>query len=216
MFDTIAGRYELVNRIVSLGMDRGWRHRCLDALSLPAGSVVLDVACGTGDLCRELAGRGQTPVGVDLSAGMLSHARTTAPLVLADALRAPYRSTVFDGAVSGFALRNVVDLGALFAELARVIRPGGRISLLDLAEPKAGLLRLGHRYWCEYAVPFVGSVLSDAESYHYLPRSLAYLPPPPKMVKLLEDAGFAAVEHEPLSGGISQLYVATRRPVSGA
>jgi demethylmenaquinone methyltransferase / 2-methoxy-6-polyprenyl-1,4-benzoquinol methylase len=216
MFDAIAGRYELINRIVSLGMDRGWRHRCLDALGLPAGSVVLDVACGTADLCRELAGRGQTPVGVDLSPGMLSNARTTAPLVLADALRSPFRSGVFDGAVSGFALRNVVGLGALFDELARVIRPGGRISLLDLAEPDAGLLRLGHRYWSNYAVPFVGSVLSDAEAYHYLPRSLAYLPPPREMVNLLERAGFAAVEHQPLSGGISQLYVATRRPAGGA
>jgi demethylmenaquinone methyltransferase / 2-methoxy-6-polyprenyl-1,4-benzoquinol methylase len=216
MFDAIAGRYEVVNRIVSLGMDRGWRHRCIDALGLPTGSVVLDVACGTGDLCRELAGRGQTPVGVDLSPGMLSHARTPAPLVLADALNAPFRSTVFDGAVSGFALRNVVDLGALFAELARVVRPGGRISLLDLAEPEAGLLRLGHRYWSNYAVPVVGSLLSDAEAYRYLPRSLAYLPPPPEMVKLLEHAGFAAVEHEPLSGGISQLYVATRRTARGA
>jgi demethylmenaquinone methyltransferase / 2-methoxy-6-polyprenyl-1,4-benzoquinol methylase len=216
MFDAIAGRYELVNSIVSFGMDRGWRRRCVDALSLPAGSAVLDVACGTGDLCRELIGRGHRPVGVDLSPGMLAHARTTAPLVLADALAAPFAPSVFDGAVSGFALRNVVDLGALFAELARVVRAGGRISLLDLAEPEAGLLRLGHRYWSNYGVPLLGSVLSDAEAYHYLPRSLAYLPPPPEMVKLLEHAGFVAVEHEPLSGGISQLYVASRRPARGA
>lgn len=216
MFDAIAGRYELVNSIVSLGMDRSWRHRCLDALGLPAGSVVLDVACGTGDLCRELTSRGQAPVGVDLSPGMLSHARTTSPLVLADALRAPFQPAVFDGAVSGFALRNVADLGALFAELARVVRPGGRISLLDLAEPESTVLRLGHHYWSNYAVPFLGSVLSDSEAYHYLPRSLAYLPPAPEMVKLLEDAGFAAVEHERLSGGISQLYVATRRPAGDA
>jgi demethylmenaquinone methyltransferase / 2-methoxy-6-polyprenyl-1,4-benzoquinol methylase len=216
MFDAIAGRYELVNSLMSFGMDRGWRHRCVDALELPAGSVVLDVACGTADLCRELSARHHRPVGVDLSPGMLSHAHTTAPLVLADALAAPFRATVFDGAVSGFALRNVVDLGALFAELARVIRPGGRISLLDLAEPETGLLRLGHRYWSTYAVPLVGSVLSDADAYHYLPRSFAYLPPPPEVVKLLEHAGFGAVEHGLLSGGISQLYVATRHPLSGS
>ncbi len=216
MFDAIAGRYELVNSLMSFGMDRGWRHRCVDALDLPAGSVVLDVACGTADLCRELSARRHRPVGVDLSPGMLSHAHTTAPLVLADALAAPFRATAFDGAVSGFALRNVVDLGALFAELARVVRAGGRISLLDLAEPEAGLLRLGHRYWSTYAVPFVGSVLSDADAYRYLPRSFAYLPPPPEVVKLLERAGFGAVEHELLSGGISQLYVATRQPPSGS
>jgi len=213
MFDAIAGRYELVNSLVSFGMDRGWRHRCIDALSLPAASKVLDVACGTGDLCRELGDRGHRPVGLDLSAGMLAHAHTTAPLVLADGLAAPFCHAAFDGAVSGFALRNVVDLGALFVELARMVRPGGRVSLLDLAEPQAALLRWGHRYWSNYAVPFVGSVLSDSEAYHYLPRSFAYLPPPAQVVKLLERAGFGAVEHELLSGGISQLYIATRLPV---
>jgi demethylmenaquinone methyltransferase / 2-methoxy-6-polyprenyl-1,4-benzoquinol methylase len=212
MFDAIAARYELVNGIVSFGMDRGWRRRCVSALALPTASAVLDVACGTGDLCRELGARGHRPVGLDLSAGMLSHAAAPAPLVLADALFAPFRAGTFDGAVSGFALRNVVDLGALFDELARVVRPGGRISLLDLSQPEASLLRLGHRLWSNYAVPLVGAVLSDQAAYQYLPRSLAYLPPAPEVVKRLEAAGFCAVEHELLSGGISQLYIATRRP----
>ena len=210
MFDAIADRYELVNGIMALGLDRPWRRRCTEALDLPPGSTVLDVACGTGDLCRQLAGRGLRPVGLDLSAGMLAHARTGAPLVLGDALAAPFGSARFDGAVSGFALRNVVDLGALFGELARVIRPRGRISLLDLCEPENPALRAGHHLWCTYAVPFIGSVLSDADAYHYLPRSLAYLPPAGEVARLLETAGFAAIEHEVLTGGISQLYVATR------
>jgi demethylmenaquinone methyltransferase / 2-methoxy-6-polyprenyl-1,4-benzoquinol methylase len=218
MFDAIAARYELVNGIVSFGMDRGWRRHCVNSLALPAGSLVLDVACGTGDLCRELAARGIRPVGVDLSPGMLSHAVAPAPLVLADALAAPFQSGSFDGAVSGFALRNVTDLGALFAELARVTRPGGRMSLLDLGQPEAALLRFGHRLWSNYAVPFVGSVLSDPAAYQYLPRSFAYLPPAPEVVERLEVAGFCAVQHELLSGGISQLYIATRRrdPVRSA
>jgi demethylmenaquinone methyltransferase/2-methoxy-6-polyprenyl-1,4-benzoquinol methylase len=215
MFDAIAGRYELVNGIVSLGMDRRWRHRCIDALELPVGSLVLDVACGTGDLCRELDRRLLRPVGVDLSSGMLAHARTPGPLVHADALFSPFRTAAFDGAVSGFALRNVTDLGVLFVELARVTRPGGRISLLDLAEPEAHLLRLGHRLWTNYAVPLVGSALSDAAAYRYLPRSFAYLPPASTVVELLEQAGFGAVQHELLSGGISQLYVATRKHEAG-
>jgi demethylmenaquinone methyltransferase/2-methoxy-6-polyprenyl-1,4-benzoquinol methylase len=215
MFDAIAGRYELVNGIVSLGMDRGWRRRCIDALDLPVGSAVLDVACGTGDLCRELDRRLIRPVGLDLSAGMLAHARVPGPLVLADALTSPFQVASFDGAVSAFALRNVTNLGLLFVELARVVRAGGRISLLDLAEPKAPVLAFGHRLWTNYAVPFVGSALSDRAAYQYLPRSFAYLPPAVQVVGLLEQAGFIAVEHELLSGGISQLYTATRKQEAG-
>jgi demethylmenaquinone methyltransferase/2-methoxy-6-polyprenyl-1,4-benzoquinol methylase len=191
-------------------MDTGWCRRCIEVLDLPPGSTVLDVACGTGDLCRGLARAGYQRVGVDLSPGMLSHARTNAALVLADALCAPFRPGCFDGVVSGFALRNVVDLGSLFTELARLTRPGGRISLLDLGAPEAPLLRAGHHIWCNYGVPLVGSVLSDAGAYRYLPRSLAYLPPADEVVKLLEKAGFGAVQHALLSGGISQMYIATR------
>ena len=216
MFDTIAERYDLVNGIVAIGMDTGWRRRCIEALDLPPGSRVLDVACGTGDLCRGLSRAGYQRVGVDLSAGMLSHARTSAPLVLGDALIAPFRPRCFDGVVSGFALRNVVDLASLFTELARLTRRDGRISLLDLGAPEIPVLRLGHRIWSDYAVPLVGSVLSDAHAYRYLPRSLAYLPPADEMVRLLERAGFRAVQHVLLSGGISQLYVATRRGGAGA
>ena len=214
MFDAIAGRYELVNGIVSLGMDRGWRRRCIDALELPVGSVVLDVACGTGDLCRELDRRLLRPVGLDLSSGMLAHARSPGPLVHGDALFSPFRAAAFDGAVSGFALRNVTDLGMLFVELARVTRPGGRISLLDLAEPEARILRLGHRLWTNYAVPLSDPALRLG-AYRYLPRSFAYLPPASRVVELLEQAGFGAVEHELLSGGISQLYIATRKHEAG-
>jgi demethylmenaquinone methyltransferase/2-methoxy-6-polyprenyl-1,4-benzoquinol methylase len=210
MFDAIAGRYELVNGIMAMGLDTGWRRRCVQALDLAPGSVVLDVACGTGDLCRVLAAAGYQRAGLDLSAGMLAHARTNAPLVLGDALHAPFRSACFDGAVSGFALRNVVDLAALFVELGRLVRPGGRIGLLDLSAPESPLLRFGHHLWSNHAVPLVGSLLSDPTAYRYLPRSLAYLPPAGTMVALLENAGFRAVQRQLLSGGITQMYVATR------
>jgi demethylmenaquinone methyltransferase/2-methoxy-6-polyprenyl-1,4-benzoquinol methylase len=210
MFDVIAPRYETVNALMAMGMDRGWRRACVHQLDLPPGSRVLDVACGTGDLCRQLAADGYRPTGVDLSRGMLARARTSAALVLGDALSSPLRSGAFDGAVSGFALRNVVDLSALFAELARVVRPGGRVSLLDMSQPDNPVLRAGHHLWTNYAVPAIGAVLSDAESYRYLPRSLAYLPPPAHMSELLRAAGFRAVERHALSGGITQLYVATR------
>ena len=216
MFDAIAGRYELVNGIVSLGMDRGWRHRCIDALELPVGSVVLDVACGTGDLCRELDRRLLRPVGVDLSPGMLAHARSPGPLVHADALFSPFRAAAFDGAVSGFALRNVTDLGVLFVELARVTRrrwahlaprPRRTRGVSSCASATAS----GRTTRCRSS----DSALSDSAAYRYLPRSFAYLPPASRVVELLEQAGFGAVEHELLSGGISQLYVATRKQEAG-
>jgi len=212
MFDTIAPRYDLVNRVMTFGLDGRWRRATVSALRLPAGSLVLDVACGTGDLCRQLAAAGHRAVGVDLSAGMLAHGRAGgAPLVQGDALSLPLAAGAVDGAVSGFALRNVADLGMLFAELARVVRPGGRVSLLEVAVPTNPLLRAGHKAWFEVAVPRIGGALSDAAAYRYLPRSVAYLPPPPDMVAALEGAGFVDARRSTLSAGITQLLTATRR-----
>jgi demethylmenaquinone methyltransferase / 2-methoxy-6-polyprenyl-1,4-benzoquinol methylase len=135
MFDAIAPRYDLVNRVMTFGLDRGWRRRAVRSLALAPGSVVVDLAAGTGDLCRDLQAAGHRPVGVDLSWGMLAAARTSAPLVQADVLRLPVPDGRADGATCGFALRNFVDLDAFLAELARVVRPGGRVAVLEVAEP---------------------------------------------------------------------------------
>lgn len=210
MFDTIAPRYDLVNRVMTFRMDVGWRRRTVRELGLPRGSVVLDLASGTGDLCRDLDRAGHRPVGFDLSFGMLAHARTAAPLVQADALRLPVPDAVADGATCGFALRNFADLDAAFAELARVLRAGGRIALLDVAQPANPLLRAGHRLYFGSVVPRIGGLLSDPAAYRYLPKSVAYLPPPPELLQKLRDAGFMAVERQLLSGGIAQLIVGTR------
>lgn len=209
MFDTIAGRYDLMNRLMTFGMDRGWRRRSVTALALPAGSLVLDLACGTGDLCRDLNAQGHVALGVDLSQGMLAHARTAAPLVQGDGLCLPFPGGCLDGVVSGFALRNVTDLDQLFEELARVVRAGGRISLLDVAEPTNPALRLGHHVYFTEVVPRLGALLSDREAYRYLPRSVSYLPTPGQLVNLVAKHGFADVRHEFLSGGITQLLTAT-------
>jgi demethylmenaquinone methyltransferase/2-methoxy-6-polyprenyl-1,4-benzoquinol methylase len=210
MFDTIAPRYDLVNRVMTFGLDRRWRRSAVRALGLAPSSVVIDVACGTGDLCRDLAGAGYRAVGVDVSRGMLDHARVAAPLVQADAMFLPLPAGRVDGAVSGFALRNFVALPPLFSELARVVRPGGRVSLLDVATPEQPLLRAGHAAYFGHVVPRIGALLSDRDAYRYLPRSVAYLPSPPELLAELAGAGFDAVERRLLSGGLTQLITATR------
>ena len=211
MFDTIAPRYDLVNRIMTFRMDVGWRRRTVAALRLAPGSNVADLACGTGDFCRELAAAELEPVGFDLSWGMLAHARTDAPLGQADALQLPLRAASVDGITCGFALRNVADLAAFMAECARCLRVGGRMALLEVAEPPNRILRLGHRLYFGKVVPFVGGLLSDPAAYRYLPRSVAYLPPADELVAMIERCGFDEVDRRLLSGGIAQLIVARRR-----
>jgi demethylmenaquinone methyltransferase/2-methoxy-6-polyprenyl-1,4-benzoquinol methylase len=210
MFDAIAPRYDLVNRIMTFRLDVGWRRRAVRSLALAEHSLVVDLAAGTGDLCRDIARAGYRPIGVDLSWGMLAHARTDAPLVQADALRLPLPAAAADGATSGFALRNFADLAGFFAELARVVRPGGRVALLDVAEPKNPVLRWGHAIYFGKVVPRIGGLLSDGAAYRYLPQSVAYLPPADDMLRMLEDAGFVGVERRLLTGGIAQLITGER------
>jgi demethylmenaquinone methyltransferase/2-methoxy-6-polyprenyl-1,4-benzoquinol methylase len=211
MFDAIAPRYDLVNRVMTFRLDVRWRRRAVAALDLPAGSLVLDLASGTGDLCRDLALAGHLPISVDLSFGMLALDRSGAPRVQADVLNLPFPKASADGATCGFALRNLLELPAFFTELARVVRPGGRVALLDVATPPNPLLRLGHQVYFGRVVPWVGARLSDAAAYRYLPKSVAYLPRPEEMVAQLADAGFHDVRRTLLSGGITQLLTGTRR-----
>jgi demethylmenaquinone methyltransferase/2-methoxy-6-polyprenyl-1,4-benzoquinol methylase len=211
MFDTIAPRYDLVNRIMTFGLDVRWRKQATAALHLPRGSTVLDIAAGTGDLCRELQRSGHRAIGLDLSFGMLAAARTDAPLVQGDALRLPIPDGAIDGVTCGFALRNLLALDPFFAELGRVLRPGGRIALLDVAQPRSRVLRWGHGVYFGRVVPRIGGILSDGAAYRYLPRSVAYLPPGDEMLAMLGTAGFADAERRLLSGGITQLLTGTRR-----
>lgn len=209
MFDRIAPRYDRLNRLLTFRMDVGWRRLAVRSLRLPPGARVLDLACGTGDLCRDLAGAGLHPIGVDFSAGMLAAARTDAPLARADVLRLPVARASADGVTCGFALRNLAALPPFFAECARVLRPGGRFAFLEVAEPHHPALRAGHAFWFRRVVPFVGGLLSDRAAYAYLPASTAYLPAPADLAALLGAAGFTHVERRVLGLGAAQLLTGT-------
>ncbi|MDQ3785459.1 MAG: ubiquinone/menaquinone biosynthesis methyltransferase [Actinomycetota bacterium] len=210
MFDAIAPRYDLLNRIMTLGLDRGWRRAGVEALGLPPASVVLDVACGTGDFCRELEARGFRANGFDNSGGMLGRARTAAPLVQADALALPVAGGAADGVTCGFALRNVAGLERLFFELARILRPGGRIAILEVAEPRLRIVRAFHHLYFHRVVPLIGGLLSDRDAYRYLPRSTAYLPPSPELLSMLERAGFRDCRIRLVGLGAAQIISGSR------
>ncbi len=209
MFDTIAPRYDLMNRLMTFGLDQAWRRGAVAALALPPGALVLDLACGTGDLSRLARRGGYRVVGADLSAGMLAANGAATPLVEADGSRLPFAGGAFDGLVCGYALRNFTDLPASLAECARVLRAGGRLSVLEVDAPTSHLWRAGYDVWFTKAVPALGGLISDRDAYRYLPRSVAYLPPAAELRRLLLGAGFSAVGIRPLAGGLSQLVVAT-------
>ena len=210
MFDAIAPRYDLVNRIMTFRLDVRWRKRTVRLLNLPTGSTVLDLASGTGDLCVDLRKAGLRPLSMDLSFGMLVADRSGSPRSQADILNLPVGDHSVDGATCGFALRNLLDLPAFFQELARVVRPGGRIALLDVGVPRNRLIRFGNGIYFGKVVPKIGGWLSDPAAYRYLPKSVAYLPPRDEMLSALRDAGFSDATHQQLSGGLTQLMLATR------
>jgi len=211
MFDRIAPRYDRLNRIMTFGMDSGWRRKSIAALGLGRGSTIVDVACGTGDFCQEAQNAGLDPVGFDVSFGMLSMAATEAPLVQADALRLPLRDGDADGLTCGFAMRNVVDLSTLFGESERVLRAGGRVAFLDTAQPDNAVLSFGHRIYFHKIVPRIGGWLSDKDAYSYLPKSTAYLPPKTELIALLQRSGFDDVSVRTFGLGAVQLLTGTKR-----
>jgi demethylmenaquinone methyltransferase / 2-methoxy-6-polyprenyl-1,4-benzoquinol methylase len=210
MFDAIAPRYDLVNRIMTFRLDVRWRRKTVRDLSLPAGATVLDLASGTGDLCIDLREAGLIPLSMDLSYGMLAADRSGAARTQADILNLPVRDGSVDGVTCGFALRNLLELPAFFEELARVVRPGGRIALLDVGIPKNPVIRFGNNIYFGKVVPKIGAMLSDGAAYRYLPKSVAYLPEPDEMVEMLRAAGFSDASHHLLSGGLTQQLLGTR------
>jgi demethylmenaquinone methyltransferase/2-methoxy-6-polyprenyl-1,4-benzoquinol methylase len=222
MFDRIAPRYDLLNRLLSAGTDVRWRRRAVDALALPAGSRVLDLCTGTGDLLIEALRRdtSRRGVGLDLSTSMLTRAEdklaragmgARAGLVAGDAQRLPARSGSFDGALVAFGIRNVGDPAAALSELSRVLRPGGRLVVLEFSTPR-GLFGLVFGAYSRHLLPRIGGWISgDRGAYAYLPASVARFATPAAFGALMEAAGFTAVRWQPLTGGIAHVFEGTRR-----
>jgi len=214
MFDALAGRYDVLNRILSMGLDRAWRRAAARAAATRPGDVVLDLGCGTGDLSAALTRQGVRVVGLDASAGMLSAARARAmrsvDLVRGSAFRLPFRDGTFGAVASAFVLRNLDDLPTAFAELARVTRPGGVLALVDITEPPARALRAGFDAYFRVAAPALGAAGGHAGAYRYLVRSVAHLPPVTDLCAELRRAGFQRVRGRPLTGGVVTLFTGNR------
>jgi demethylmenaquinone methyltransferase/2-methoxy-6-polyprenyl-1,4-benzoquinol methylase len=221
MFDGIAARYDLLNRVLSLGTDQRWRRRTVAALDVRPGHRVLDLATGTADLAITVAREhpDATVVGVDPSPNMLAvGARKVAraglgdrvALALGDAQRLePYADRSFDAVAMAFGIRNVPDRGAALREMARVTRDGGRVAILELAEPRSGWLGALARFYVRVVVPRLGAALSSSREYRYLQQSIAAFPPAETFADTMRDAGLAVRQVVRLSFGVAHLYVAS-------
>jgi len=213
MFERIAPRYDLLNRLMSLGLDQRWRRIALTEAGVSRGDLVLDLACGTGDLAELAAERGARVIGVDFAGAMLRAARARAPrlgFAQADAAKLPLRSQSAQVVGCGFALRNFVDVDGVLAECARVLVPRGRLALLEVDSPRSPLLRALHGLHFRGLVPRLGALLGDADAYRYLPASTVYLPEESDLRARLAKAGFSTVRKRALCFGAVQCVVAVR------
>jgi demethylmenaquinone methyltransferase/2-methoxy-6-polyprenyl-1,4-benzoquinol methylase len=219
MFDLIAHRYDLLNRILSLGMDQGWRRRTVRELRLGPGARVLDLATGTGDLALQIARTHAdvTVVGLDPSREMLARAEEKGRaadlggrvgFVLGDAQELPLEDASFDAVCMAFGIRNVPDRPRALAEIARVTRRGGRVGILELGEPRRGVMGALARFHVHVVVPRVGAALSGADEYAYLQRSIAAFPPAEEFGAIMEASGLRVIAIVPFVFGAANLYVA--------
>jgi demethylmenaquinone methyltransferase / 2-methoxy-6-polyprenyl-1,4-benzoquinol methylase len=212
MFDRIAPVYDLMNRLMTAGLDRRWRRLTAEA-AVRAGDRVLDACCGTGDLALAAEKAGGRVTGLDFSERMLERARrksSSIEWVRGDLLELPFEGSSFDAATVGFGVRNVADLDRALAQLACVLRPGGRVGILEITQPR-GLLRPFYRLWFDVLVPLAGRVLPGGSAYTYLPASVRRFPGPDDLARLMERTGFVEVRYRLLAGGIVALHTGRRR-----
>lgn len=222
MFDAIAARYDLLNHVLSVGLDRRWRTRAIAELHLAPNARVLDLCTGTADLAIEAATTGQTAnvIGIDFAGVMLQHALQKlrarrldemVTLVRGDATRIPVRDQWADAATIGFGIRNVAQPEAALRELARVLKPGGRLAILEFGEPRIPGIRGMYNLYFRAVLPKLGRVVSKHQSaYSYLPASVGTFPPPREFAATISSHGFSDVRAVPLTFGIVYLYTARR------
>ncbi|HJS94224.1 MAG TPA: bifunctional demethylmenaquinone methyltransferase/2-methoxy-6-polyprenyl-1,4-benzoquinol methylase UbiE, partial [Solirubrobacteraceae bacterium] len=217
MFDRIAGVYDLMNTAMTAGMHHRWRRRAADLARLEPGGTALDVCCGTGDLALELSDRvgpSGSVVGCDFSERMLDLARDKAAahgaagvrFEWADALALPYGDRSFDAVTIGFGARNLADLDRGLGEQARVLRPGGRLVILEITQPRRPPLSAFYSLWFDRIVPLLGTLAGDRTAYTYLPESVKRFPSPHGLAERMADAGFERIRYLVLAGGIITIH----------
>jgi demethylmenaquinone methyltransferase / 2-methoxy-6-polyprenyl-1,4-benzoquinol methylase len=212
MFDRIAPVYDAMNRTMTAGLDRRWRRITAEAVVTP-GDDVLDACCGTGDLAIAGARRGGKVTGLDFSERMLERARRKGPeleWIRGDVLAMPFADGSFDAVTVGFGVRNVEDLQGALVELRRVLRPGGRLGILEITRPR-GLLAPFYRFWFDGVIPLLGKVLPGGSAYTYLPASVRRFPGPAELADVIAGAGFRDVQVRLFAGGIVALHTAVAK-----
>jgi demethylmenaquinone methyltransferase/2-methoxy-6-polyprenyl-1,4-benzoquinol methylase len=222
MFDSIAPRYDLLNRVLSLGLDQRWRRRGVSELLLDSGGRVLDLCTGTADLALAVVTRepGASVVGVDFSSAMLQRGLEKVRafalegrirLIRGDAARIPLADGSCDGATIGFGIRNVAEPERALVELSRVLRPGARLAVLEFGQPRIPGIRTLYAWYFRHLLPAIGRRVSHHQSaYSYLPASVGSFPPPDEFLRMIENSGFVSARAVPLTFGIVYLYVAER------